>query len=342
MSSARRYLIVGPAWVGDMVMAQSLFISLKQQYPDARIDVLAPDWSLPLLARMKQVNKGIRLGATHGQLALRTRWKTGRALRNEQYSHAIVIPRSLKSALVPWFAAARIRTGYRGEMRYGLLNNIRHLDKNVLRKTVERQVALGLPQAPLSAPPTPYPALEVSGAKQQKLLSDLGLSLDKPIIALLPGAEYGPAKQWPAESYRALAEKLCQAGYGVWIYGSDKEKELAAVISAAQPEIKNLCGKTQLVDVIDLLALNQCVVSNDSGLMHIAAAVGSPVVAIYGSSTPDYTPPLTDSKKVIYLGLACSPCFSRHCRFGHTHCLTQIGVEEVYQQVMETGNLHGK
>jgi len=341
MSTARRYLIVGPAWVGDMVMVQSLFISLKQQYPDAQIDVLAPDWSLPLLTRMKQVNQGIRLAAAHGQLALRARWQTGRALRAENYSHAIVIPRSLKSALVPYFAAVRVRTGYRGEMRYGLLNDIRFLDKTVLRKTVERQVALGLSQAPDSAPTIPYPALTVSDENQKKLLSELQLTLDKPVIAMLPGAEYGPAKQWPIAYYKALAERLCQVGYRVWIYGSNKEKELGEEIADGLDEIKNLCGKTQLVDVIDLLALSRCVVSNDSGLMHIAAAVGVPVVAVYGSSTPDYTPPLSERKKVIYLDLDCSPCFSRECRFGHTHCLTKIEVEQVYIEVMKIGNLNG-
>jgi len=330
MEQAPRYLVAGPAWVGDMVMAQSLFITLRQQHPNACIDVLAPDWSVPLLARMPQVHEAITVPVGHGELGLGQRWRLGRTLRARRYDRAIVIPRSMKAALIPFFAGARIRTGYRGEMRYGLLNDIRPLDKSLLTQTVQRYVALGQPVSAALPPAIPAPRLSVDKARQQALIEQLGLSLARPAIGFMTGAEYGPAKQWPLDKYAQLAGQLGAAGYQVWLFGSHKDREAAARIAQQGGEaVHNLCGRTELVDAVDLIAACKAVVSNDSGLMHVAAAVGTPLVAIYGSSTPDYTPPLTERCEVIYLGLDCSPCFERVCPLGHTRCLNQIDAGQV-------------
>ena len=334
-SPARKYLIVGPSWIGDMVMAQSLFITLKQQYPGCTIDVLAPEWSLPVLRRMPEVNRGIPVPVKHGELALFKRRKLGKSLRTEKYTHAIVIPRSWKSALVPYFAGIPLRTGYRGEMRYGLLNDIRPLDKKVLKQTVQRYVAHAWPPAPVKAPDTPFPALRTDDDNQAKLLARFGLKSDKPVVCMMTGAEYGPAKQWPLEYYRQLAEKLVDTGWQVWLLGSEKDRPAGETIAATIDGIKNLCGKTRLVDTIDLLDCARTVVSNDSGLMHVAAAVGVEVNVIYGSSTPEYTPPLTDNdrKNIFYLGLGCSPCFKRVCPLSHTECLYNITCIDVFKKL---------
>ena len=332
-ASPTRILIAGPAWVGDMVMAQSLFITLKQRTPDCLIDVIAPSWSVPLLQRMPQVNEAIELAVGHKQLKFMTRYRLGKALRARHYDQAIVTPRSFKSALIPFFARARQRTGYRGEHRYGLLNDIRTLDKNKLTQTVQRYVALGQPADASQPPPVPYPALTVDTANQHKVVQRLGLALDKPIVGLMPGAEYGPAKQWPVSHYRELAEQLADKGFNVWVFGSAKEKSLGEVIALANDSVYNLCGQTALVDVIDLIALTHTTVTNDSGLMHIACATGRPVIALYGSSDPAYTPPLSDQTQILYLGLDCSPCFARTCRFGHTNCLQEITPEQVMQLI---------
>jgi heptosyltransferase-2 len=326
-----------------MVMAQSLFIALKQQRPDAVIDVLAPAWSVPLLARMPQVNEAITMPLGHGELGLGKRWRLGRSLRQRHYDRAIVIPRSLKAALIPFFAGAGVRTGYRGEMRYGLLNDIRPLDKSVLRQTVQRYVALGLPATAALPPAVPHPRLMVDDSRQQALLASLGLSTTSPAIGLMTGAEYGPAKQWPPASYAALAKRLIANGYQVWLFGSNKDHAAAAQIAQhAGGGAHNLCGRTELVDAVDLIAACTAVVSNDSGLMHVAAAVATPLVAIYGSSTPDYTPPLSERAEVLYLGLDCSPCFERACPLGHTNCLNQIGVEQVLAALDRLGVGEGR
>ncbi len=330
MAETTHYLIAGPAWVGDMVMAQSLFMTIKQREPQARIDVLAPGWSLPLLARMPEIDEAINVPVGHGEFGLAKRWQLGRGLRGRRYDRAIVIPRSMKAALIPFFAGAKVRTGYRGEMRYGLLNDIRPLDKKLLTQTVQRYVALGLPADSELPPSIPSPRLLVDAENQQRLLDELGLRGEGKVIGLMPGAEYGPAKRWPY--YAELVAQLVRVGFRVWIFGSEKERVDAE--SLAGVGAVNLCGRTSLVEAVDLIAACDTVVSNDSGLMHVAAAVGKPLLAIYGSSTPDYTPPLSEQAQVLYQRLDCSPCFKRDCPLGHTDCLKGIGVDEVFSTLM--------
>lgn len=329
---AQRILVVGPSWVGDMVMAQSLFMTLQQRYPGVIIDVVAPLWSGGLLGRMAEVNDYIEMPLGQGQLELGVRYRLGRSLRPRCYDQAIVIPRSWKSAVVP--AAAKIpqRIGYRGEMRYGLLNDIRQLDKSRLTQTVQRYVALGLSDdAPLPPAEIPQPHLRVESANQSDLRARLALNTERPVVGFMPGAEYGPAKCWPIEYYGELARRLLAAGYQVWLFGSQKDHPSCAAIEAAAPGVVDLAGKTELVDVVDLLALCKLVVCNDSGLMHVAAATGCHVIALYGSSTPDYTPPLTESADICYARLDCSPCFERECPKKTLQCLYDISVESVFE-----------
>ncbi len=341
MATDDNILVVGPAWVGDMIMAQSLFMALKAQRPGVQIDVLAPAWSLPILQRMPQVRQAWVLPLTHGQLGLGTRWRLGRQLAKQGYAQAIVLPGSLKSALVPWFAGIPRRTGFLGEMRYGLLNDWRQLDKKALPMTVQRFVALAGEAAPAQPQPLPEPLrpqLVANAANAAHLLGKLGLSTDKPVVAFMPGAEYGPAKQWPAAHFARLAQDLSARGAQIWILGSAKDRAVGeAIVAGAHqaPELKirNLCGLTELGDCVDLLSLCHAAVSNDSGLMHVAAALDLPLVAIYGSSDPEHTPPLSERASALYLGLSCSPCFERQCPLGHTNCLVQITPERVLERL---------
>jgi heptosyltransferase-2 len=228
--------------------------------------------------------------------------------------------------LVPWFAGIPKRTGFTGELRYGLLNDRRKLDKTALPMTVQRFVALGLPPAPCQTPDTPTPQLAANATNATHLLAKLELNTDRPVIAFMPGAEYGPAKQWPAPHFAQLAKDLIAQGHQIWILGSGKDHEIAQQITLAStsPHIHNLCGKTQLADVVDLLSVCNAAVSNDSGLMHVAAALDIPLVALYGSSDPKHTPPLSHKAHVLHLSLECSPCFKRQCPLGHTRCLQDI------------------
>ena len=322
--SAPAVLVVGPSWVGDMVMAQSLFRLLREREPAPDIDVVAPAWSLPVLERMPEVRRGIALPLGHGELGLGVRRRLGHALRDAGYGQAIVLPRSAKAALVPWFARVPVRTGFRGEMRFGLINDMRPLDRGRLDQTVKRFVALGLPvDAALPAPPRP--ALSVDAAARDAAIARLGLDTVRPAIGLLPGAEYGPAKCWPLEHFAALADLLGDAGFAVWLFGGPKDREAAArIASGARHAVADLTGQTSLTEAIDLLSACRVVVTNDSGLMHVAAAVGCHTVALYGSTSPAFTPPLTDAATIHDLELACSPCFARECPLGHLDCLRNI------------------
>jgi heptosyltransferase-2 len=326
-------LVVGPAWVGDMVMAQALFMRLRELHPQAAIDVLAPGWSLPILERMPQVRSGIELPLGHGQFGFGLRRRLGRSLRGRAYAQAIVLPGSWKSALVPFFARIPRRTGYRREFRYGLLNDLRPLDRNVLGTTVQQFLALAEerpPEAPLAIP---QPRLRADPVRARLLMVQLGLDTGQAAVALMPGAEYGPAKRWPPEYFAELAGLLVAQGRQVWVLGSAKERGLGAAIAGGRPGIHNLCGQTALADVVDLLSQAAAAVSNDSGLMHVAAAVGIPLAAIYGSSSPTHTPPLSAAASVLYLGLSCSPCFARECPLGHLNCLRQIGPRQVLDRL---------
>ncbi len=334
--------MIGPSWVGDMVMAQSLLIALKTGGWANHIDVLAPAWSAPLLARMAQIRAPVTMPLGHGELGLSQRFALGRALRERNYGRAIVLPRSLKSALVPAFARIATRSGYRGEMRFGLINDIRALDKSVLRQTVQRYVALAPPREAMPCgeqPPEVHaPRLQVDEENQARVLARLGLSLDPPAVGLMPGAEYGPAKCWPLAHYAQLAGAVLSDGRQVWVFGSEKDHASAqhivemanAYSDAAGSRMHNLCGRTALVDAVDLIAATQRVVTNDSGLMHVAGAVGVGLLAFYGSTTPHFTPPLTARARILQRDLDCRPCFARECPLGHLDCLRTITPDEAY------------
>jgi heptosyltransferase-2 len=316
-----------------MVMAQALLMLLKARQPDIDIDVLAPAWSLPIVARMPEVRRGIAAETGHGELGLGKRRRIGYTLRDAGYEHAIVLPRSLKSALIPWFARIPRRTGFRGESRYGLINDMRPFDRSLLDQTVKRFVALGV--EPGEALPTaPHPALTVDLQKQGAVMDSLGVITGQPVIAMMPGAEYGPAKCWPVEYFAELSALLGNKGFEVWVLGSDKDAEAGDRIASASAA-HNLCGQTSLEDVIDLLGYAEQAVSNDSGLMHIAAAVGTHVHGIYGSSSPAFTPPLTTRRDMHWLQLDCSPCFERTCPLKHLRCLREIRVGQLFEAISE-------
>ena len=315
-----------------MVMANSLCRLLRARHPEVRVDVLAPAWSLPVIGRMAEVRTGIISPAAHGELALGRRRRVADSLRPAAYRQAIVLPRSLKSALIPWFADIPRRTGFRGEMRFGLINDMRPFDRSVLDQTVKRFVALGV--APGDAlPPIPEPRLETSKEQQASAMQKLGLHRDRPVIGLMPGAEYGPAKCWPLEYFAKLAARLGECGRSVWVLGSERDRPAGEQIAAASGAV-DLCGRTTLEDVIDLLACCEAVVTNDSGLMHVAAAVGTHVIAIYGSTSPAFTPPLTANGTVHHLALDCSPCFRRECPLGHLRCLRELTPDAVFATVV--------
>jgi heptosyltransferase-2 len=311
-------------------MMQPLLMRL--QSPDTEIHVLAPAWSAPLLARMPEVAGIIENPFAHGQFDWAGRRALGRRLRNGKggadFATAYVLPNSWKSALVPWFARIPRRIGYHGEARYFLLNE--RYPKSTLPRLVDRYAAL----AGEFPDPTPNPHLISTPRQQRAARAALGLPPDVAPVVFCPGAEYGPAKRWPAHHYATLARKVGADGTApspVWIVGSAKDAPVGEEIATLSEGLaRNLCGKTNLEQAIDLIAGARAVVTNDSGLMHVAAALDRPLVALYGSSSPAYTPPLSPHATILSLGLECSPCFKRECPLGHLRCLEDLMPDRVY------------
>ena len=283
---------------------------LKESDTQGTIDVLAPPWVLPVYRRMPEVAGTHTLPFGHGDLRLGERRRFAKTLPN--YDRAVVLPNTLKSALIPWHAGIPVRTGWHGEMRYGLLNDRRILDEEALPLIAERYAALGQAAGEVLRRPLPEPKLETDPQARAATLARLGLDTSRPIAAFAPGAEYGPAKRWPARHFAQLARDLEARGHAVWLFGSGKDAAVTAEINRLAGGLcADLAGRTSLDEAIDLLSLAARVVSNDSGLMHVAAALDRPMAAIFGSSSPAHTPPLSAKARVISLRLECSPCFAR-------------------------------
>lgn len=335
MTAPSRILVVGPSWIGDMVMAQSLFRTIMRDQPAVELSVLAHAWSEPVLARMPEVADIINMPVGHGSLEFGARRRLARKLRARDFDQAIILPGSYKSALVPWFAGIPRRTGFKGECRWGLINDMRRLDESALVLQVQRYVALGLER---DAPPPagfPYPELVVDPVLQERTIRKLGLEREGPVLALCPGAAYGPAKRWPAEHFAETARRMLARGWQVWLFGSAADRDLNAGIDRmTSGRCRNLSGETTLAEAIDLLQLAAHVVSNDSGLLHVAAAVGCHVVALYGPTTDGFTPPLTERRSCLSMNLACSPCFERRCPLRHNDCMNRLLPERVVEHLL--------
>ncbi len=325
-------LVIAPQWIGDAVMTEPLLRRLHAR--GERLTVGALPWVAPVYRAMPQVAEVIEFPFAHGGLQFKARRSIAKRIAG-QFDKAYVLPNSLKSALLPFLASIPERIGYLGEARVGLLT---HRLKNPKNKPP--MVAFYSALSGEGELDSDRPELRMDAGQVDATLHDLGLQRGAYVV-FAPGAEFGPAKRWPARHFSELAARL---DLPVVLLGSSKEAalcdEIAAPVNAAQAgKCLNLAGKTSLPQALALIAASRSTVSNDSGLMHVAAALGVPQVAIFGSSSPLHTPPLSDKARVLWLKadpayqppLDCAPCFERECPLGHTRCLNDIGAERVLQ-----------
>ena len=331
--NAAASLIIAPQWIGDAVMAEPLLAALAAR--GEALTVAALPWVAPVLRAMPQVAEIVELPFAHGRLDWAARRRVAATLRG-RFDRAYVLPNSIKSALVPWLANIPLRIGYRGEGRPLLLN--RRLANAEGRPPM---VAFYGALAGADFDAAARPKLHLDAAVIDAVLSRSGLAPGA-FWTFAPGAEYGPAKRWPTEHYAALARSLHDAdGAGVVLLGSPGEAALCESIAALAPgACRVLAGKTSLLEAMALIAASRSLASIDSGLMHVAAAFGVPQVAVFGSTSPEHTPPLNPNARVLWLKeelkLDCMPCFDRTCRFGHYRCLTGVAparVESSLRQV---------
>jgi heptosyltransferase-2 len=331
--AAERILIVAPSWVGDAILSEPLVGLLRDPYEDPIVDVLAPSWCAPVYARMRGIRRIIETPFGHGKFDLASRRKLAREFKAEGYTRAFVLPNSWKSALVPYLARIPKRIGYRGEARYGLLTDARKLDKKAMPRLVDRFAALAAAPGAL-VPLSPAPVLVSNATNRAGAMRALNLKTDRPVVILCPGAEFGAAKRWPPNQFAELAQMFLRDGLHVWIVGSPNDKiaseAVLMVMGESAIKVRDLTGRTDLGTTIDILSSASLVISNDSGLMHAAAAVSVPLVALFGSSSPEYTPPLSPVARIARIDIECSPCFKRECPLGHFKCMRELKPEMVY------------
>ena len=332
-------LIIAPNWIGDAVSTQPLLANLKVLYPDSKIDILASNWVAPVYRACSEVHEVIEAKFEHKKLQWSLRKEIAKEIEAKNYQACFVLPNSFKSALIPWLANIPFRIGYRGELRFGLINLALDNPSKVNRPPmVEHYLVLSqLLKDDESIPLDKFaPKLNVSGAAKQQVgqkLQDANINRDS-IYAICPGAEYGPSKRWPTEHFAVLAQQLIKQNSNnqIVLLGSKSDYSLSQEITSQSKLVSNIhnwCGNTSLDEAIALIGMSKAVVSNDSGLMHIAAALQIPQVAIFGSSDPAHTPPLSDRAKIMWLNMSCSPCHKRVCPLGHLRCLKDILPEQV-------------
>lgn len=343
---AKSILVVSPAWLGDIIMSQSLLKTLKRQDPDCQITMYAPAYAHVIIERMKEVDSIITNPFAHGSLDLAGRYSEGKKLKAMGFDKAYVLPNSLKSALVPFFAGIKERIGLKGESRYLLLNKMIK-DKTSYQRMSARYVALAYIDDKnvvddKSLPAFDYPSLEVKKPSDE-LLERLNLSLDRPLLVLGCGANYGPAKLWPAEYFAKVSAHFISKGYCVVAPGSQKDKPTTELIAKHLKEInetyldhyKDICGMTSLTEVLDVIGASSAAVCNDSGLMHTVAAANVPQVCIFGSTSTGYTPPLSEIAACVESTQPCHPCFKRTCKFDTYACLKELTPDMVITKLEE-------
>jgi heptosyltransferase II len=334
----QRILIIAPQWIGDAVMSLPLLNLIKQNFSNSIIDVLCTPWVAPIYKANPDTTNVIKTNFQHRSLQLGLRLTTAQNIKAMNYTMAFVLPNSFKSALIPWLAGIPKRIGYRGELRFGLINNtLPNPSRQVRTPMAEHYAQLlnTIQKLPIDLRNLPTPRLEISEESARETNQQLAPIANHPFYVFAPGAEYGPAKRWPSDHYAQLAQQILasEPNSHIVILGSQNDHVVGHQIqthSNHANRIQNWCGQISLDQSIAVIAKSRCLISNDSGLMHIGAALSVPQVAIFGSSNPKHTPPLSKKAQVVWLGLSCSPCYERNCPLGHLNCLNEIKPERIY------------
>lgn len=336
--SQLRTLVISPNWIGDAVMAQPLLALLKARHPERPIDVLAPPAVAPVWRAVAEVDTVLETPFRHKALQLKERWRYARLLRARGYADAYVLPNTIKYALIPWLAGIPRRVGYKGEMRYGLLNVLHHDDKPA-RPMMPFYAALAQ-AASLPAPrDVARPRLKVPAERVRETCARHGIDLARKLVVYAPGAEFGRAKRWPPRHFGELARKIVadDPRAQIALLGSPKDREtcdeVAAAAGDAASNMLNLAGATKLDEAAALIAQADAVVTNDSGLMHIASGLNRPLVALYGPTDPRHTPPSSEFAHWIWLHIECAPCQQRECPLGHHNCMEKLGADLAWQEL---------
>lgn len=336
-----RILVIAPHWIGDAVMSLPLITLIHTKFPNSSIDVLCTPWVGSIYRASPAVETIVERDFQHGALQWSLRRSTARELKKQAYDMAFVLPNSMKSALIPWLAGIPTRIGYQGEYRFGLINvSLPNPSRQARTPMMEHYAKLlGGALDQISNPQNlPSPKLSIDSTLTQWARGRIEEIGGVPLYVFAPGAEYGSAKRWPTSHFAQLANQILEGNPDakIIILGSRADHVLGQEIVQStnlSDRIHNWCGAIRLDQSMALIAQSTCLISNDSGLMHIGAALSIPQIAIFGSSNPKHTPPLSPKAQIIWLGLDCSPCYQRTCPLGHLNCLNQIDSQRVYSML---------
>ena len=335
-----KILIVAPSWVGDSVMAQSLYKIIKGSNSENKIDVLAPQWSLGILNRMDEVENLICSPFGHGEVRIKDRIKFGRSLREKSYTQAIILTNSLKSSFVPFFSNIPRRTGWLGEMRFGFINDIRRVNKDKNKLMIEKFACLSGDALDKQDYKIPLPSLRVDSLNLLKLSENFGFDEHNKTLTICPGAEFGPSKRWPANYFAEVIRDYLSKNWQVFILGSKNDIVISKTIEDQVPKndrelLFNFTGLTKIEEAIDLLSVSDLVLTNDSGLMHIAAAVDVKLLALYGPTSPKFTPPLSKKAKIIQKIEGLEKTRKGRLEEGYHPSLSMIHPSEVLESLLD-------
>lgn len=327
-------------WIGDFVRCHSVLQVLKNRDPKRAVDMLATSLTAPLVDYMPGVRKAIVVDLPRGRLAFKHQWALAERLRAERYGTVLIMPRTWKAALAPALAGIPRRVGFVGEWRFGLINDLRRGER-AMPRMIDQCASLALPANATRPVDWPLPELRVSPADVSAFRAARAhSSAGRTVVALAPGA-VGPSKRWPEESFAALAQKLAQHdGCDIWLIGGPNERDAAARIAFGHERILDLTGN-DLRNAILALAASDAAVSNDSGLLHVAAALGTRSIGIFGPTSAWHWAPLNPLAATIETAtdVPCRPCHKPVCRMIHHRCMRDIGVERVFASVRHA--LHG-
>ena len=327
--SKNRILVIAPAWLGDLVISLSFLNALRKKFLNHQIDLIVNENLYDITKHFPNISKIIPVKIKHGKLSFFYRIRLGLELRKNHYVKCYILSNSIKSSMIPFIAKIKERISYIGEFRYGLINRIiEPIDRK--EGMVNRYLNLLGSRYDESL----MPRINYKNGNKD---TNKSISIDRDYIVFCPDAEYGPAKRWPINKWVELANKINNQ-YQIIFIGLDQS--IDSSLKSIKTDYINLINKTSLNDILSILSNASCVIANDSGLMHLAAALDKPIVGIFGSSSPIYTPPLTHDKKrsIIYKNLNCSPCFKRQCPLEHLNCLNDIHVDHVRDEVFKLIN----
>ena len=334
MDHRPKTLIIGPNWLGDIILSIPLLKSLRSK--GHHITYMAPKSYQPIINKIKEIDLFIPTSFTSGKLEFRKRRVLGHSLR-QTFDQSYILPNSWKSAHIAYAAKIPHRAGFLGEVRWGMLTHIHRKPLDPLISTAQKFLSL----SGASLTPEYYPQLQINNEQQQKLINTYGLNPHKKILALCPGAIFGPSKRWPLYHFISLTTFFPTHEWDIYLFGGPLEKNLADEFSSRCPrEFYNFVGKLSLDEMTDLLSLASVSVTNDSGLLHVSAALNLKIVALYGSTHPKIAPPLCKHHRIHYLNLPCQPCKKRICPLSHLKCLHDVTAEEVYQSIEQLLETH--